>query len=201
MDIIWKSILCLGLGFVGGLLGAKIENGYLREGHAHVVQASRFELIDEAGRPLAYMGQDRERARVLLAFMDENAKPRAEYGVEAGKIDKGRAFEFNPFMALIGSDGKQRMRLAVDNDQSPILTMGDSKAENRILLGHWRRTDYQDKGTTDPWEVWSLVFRDPSHGWREYVDIGVTTPLNTNQRTGYLDLRNSSDHQVSVLPK
>jgi hypothetical protein len=91
------------------------------------------------------------------------------------------------------------MQQRLDSSQNPVLVMGDSKTENRLLLGHWLREDVAGD-SNDPWDKWSLVFRDPSQGWRDYVDIGVTTPLNTKQRTGYVVLRNSSDRQLQEMP-
>ncbi len=203
MRIVWQSALALVFGFIGGLV-ATHAGPYLKsrapEVRAETVRARRFELVDSSGQGLAYWGKDKQGHRISIAFVDEEGRPRAEFGTEASQLSGGQPSAYSPFSALIGSDGKARLRQVLDSAQNPTLAMGDSKSENRLLLGHW---DSRNSGGSeaDPWDRWSLVFRDPSYGWRDYVEFGVTSPLGKQQRTGYAVLRNSRDQQLSILPK
>jgi hypothetical protein len=80
-----------------------------------------------------------------------------------------------------------------------MLTMGDAQTENRLALGHLFSSD--DSKAKDTWDKWSLVFRDPSHGWTDYLDLGATTPKDGTQRTGYVLLRNSQGQRIEQLPR
>jgi hypothetical protein len=152
------------------------------------------------GVPLAYWAKDNQGLHVELAFVDDRGHVRAEFGTEATRMIAGRAADYSPFTALTGSDGRVRIRQGLDDSQSPVLAMGDSETEQRVLLGHWKRQDDGANGS-DCRDNWALVFRDPSHGWREYLDIGATTPLGTKHRTGYVEIRASTDRELSLLPK
>lgn len=136
----------------------------------------------------------------MIVFLDDKGRPRAEFGNEGNRLDNGRATDYAPFIALLGSDGKVRLRQGLDTRQYPFLSMGDHQTEARLLLGHSLHGSVSGI-PDDPWDNWSLLFRDPSHGWMDYVDIGVTTPLNSRQRTGYLVLRNSASSQLLLEPK
>ena len=151
------------------------------------VRAERYELIGPSNILLAYWGQDLQRKRILMAFVDEKGGARTEFGTETNLYD-GRPIHYSPFSALIGSDGGIRMQQRLDNSQEPVLVMGDSKTETRLLLGHRQGGDL----ASDPWDRWGLSFRDLSDGWMDFAEIGVTTPMGPKRRTGYLVLRNSS---------
>jgi hypothetical protein len=106
---------------------------------------------------------------------------------------------FSPSIELLDSNGKARLYEQLDGSENPVLAMADSNGANRLLLGHWKAQDVV--GEADRWDKWSLVFRDPVYGWRNYVDIGVTTPLGTYTRTGYVVLYNNRDYKFSMEPK
>jgi hypothetical protein len=202
MRAVWQCALSLVFGFIGGVIatnGKFILKG--SEISAETIRATRFELVDLSDNPLAYWARDKQGQHVQIAFLDEKGRLRAEFGVEPSQLEGGRPIAYSPFTALIGSDAKVRIRQGLDRSQNPVLAMGDSKTENRLLLGHWETRDVVSANEPDPWDKWSLVFRDPSHGWRDYLDIGATTPLNGKQRTGYAVLRNSLDQQLSEMPR
>jgi hypothetical protein len=210
MKIVWQSLLSLTLGFAGGILAMMLNHPLNRrlsssENRVEVVRANRFELVNSSGKTLAYWGEDTGEHKIMLAFVDENAYPQAEFGVEPREMENGRPSAYNPFSILFGRDGIGRMWQGLDITQNPVIAMGDGKSEGRLLLGHRCCTDVAGD-TNDPWDNWSLVMRDPSHGWKEYVNIGVTAPLDSqmrkgNLRTGYLVLRNSLDRELSEEPK
>jgi len=202
MKIMAHSILSVILGFLGGIAATKFElrlpshqaPGLVRAG---TVRANRFELVGPSDNLLAYWTQDWQKQKILIAFVDDKGRSRAEFGTEVRLVDAGRQVVESPFTALIGSDGGIRIREGLDPSQNPVLAMGDSAGENRLLLGHWLRGDVAGN-YKDPWDKWSLVFRDPS---REYLDVGATTPVDTKRRTGYIVFRNSLDRQLSEVPK
>ena len=204
MKVIAQSILSVVLGFCGGVVALNIAprlefHGLRPNVTAGTVRAERFELVGPADNLLAYWGHDWQRGRILIAFLDEKGRLRTEFGVESqGPFNAN----FAPYTALLGSDGRVRIQQRLDGSQSPVLTMGDAATENRLLLGHWSTSDMPMPGDDrDPWDKWSLVFRDPSHGTQDFVDIGVTIPLNTKLRTGYVVLRDSSEHVLRDLPR
>jgi hypothetical protein len=203
MKVVWQSALSVVLGFIGGVLAMNINFHLKRdesEIHAETVRAARFELVDSLNSTLSYWGRDKQGLDIEIAFLDEKNARRAKFGIEANQLKAGHPIGYNPFTELVGSDGRDRFLLHLDGSESPILAMGDSKTEDRLLLGHWRASDVAGSREPDSWGNWSLVFKDPSHGWRDYVEIGVTTPLGTEKRTGYAVLRNSKDQQLSLVP-
>lgn len=197
---LWQGVLSLALGFAGGVLATRVVPPRSLNGQAQVVKATRFELADSSGRTVSIWGQNKGTGEIILEFDDPNQQPRAEFGIKPSQLHDSNATAYTPFMVLIGPDSKPRIQQILDPDARPVLAMGDSKSENRLLLGRFNRGD-SSPDMKDKWDNWSLVFRDPSQGWRDYAEIGVTTPLNTQKRTGYVTLRNTLDHQVSMEPK
>ncbi len=204
MKIAWLSLLSMALGFIGGLAATKVSS-YLIEQPNHdkvgelTVRATRFELVNSAGTPLAYWGEDRPRGehgppRAQIAFIDRTGQSRAEFGLttEAGN----RGVEYNPFFVFRDSDRNARLEETLD-EGGPFLGMGDAKGADRVLLGHWARGDVVDAPDSD---VWSLSFRAP-FDQRNYAEMGVTTPLNTHNRTGFLMLYNHSASKPTKWPK
>ena len=203
MRAVWQSALSVVLGFIGGVVAVNTNLRFTQhesEVRAETVRANRFELADSLDNTVAYWGQDKQGLDIEIAFLDEKGARRAKFGLEASQLKGGLPTAYHPFTELLGSDGGARFMLHLDRSESPTLAMGDSKSEGRLLLGHWRVSDVAGSQEPDSWENWSLVFKDPSHGWRDYVAIGVTTPLGTEKRTGYAVLRNSKDQRVSLLP-
>lgn len=204
MKSILNFVLSLTLGFLGGILAARLELRTQLRGPAstvqvRVVRAERFELVNGSGATLAYWGNDSQRERVLMDFLDEKGRSREEFGVAARRSGSTGGTDFTPFTAILGPDGKIRIQERLDISQDPVLAMGDSNTEARLLLGHSLNGDMSGE-RNDPWDNWSLVFRDPSHGWKKYVELGVTTPMDTSQRTGFLFLRNSNDKESKLSP-
>jgi hypothetical protein len=75
--------------------------------------------------------------------------------MEEPNLSDGRAIRYSPFSALIGSDGGIRLQQRLDNSQNPVLVMGDSKTETRLLLGHRLSQDVAGD-LKDPWDRWGL---------------------------------------------
>src|SRR5208282_6671168 len=141
MRIVWQSVLSMALGFLGGIIAMRVEPHLHTKGvptivHARTVRAERFELEGPTGSVLAYWGHDWQRGLVLIAFLDEKEQPRAEFGVER-QVASSTAASSSPFTAMIGSDGGIRIQQRLDGSQNPVLMMGDSASENRLMLGHW----------------------------------------------------------------
>ncbi len=194
----WHLAFSLILGFLGGLLAIDVQRRlHSREIttvlRAGTVRAERYELVGPSNMLLAFWGQDLQKQKILIAFVDDKGHARAEFGAEANLFD-GRTIRYTPFSALIGSDGGIRVQQRLDNSQEPVLLMGDSKTEARLLLGHRLSEDV----ASDPWDRWGLSFRDFSDGWIDFAEIGVTTPMDTKRRTGYLVLRSSSGQKFSA---
>lgn len=140
MKIMTHSILSVILGFLGGIAATKFElrlpsrhaSALVRAG---TVRANRFELVGPSDNLLAYWTQDWQKQKILIAFVDDKGRSRAEFGTEARLVDAGRQVVESPFTALIGSDGGIRIREGLDPSQNPVLAMGDSAGENRCYSG------------------------------------------------------------------
>ena len=204
MKSMWQSVLSLVLGFIGGIVATNSNFHIHRaqpEVRAEVVRASRFELVNASGNPLAYWGTDMGGFSTEIAFSGKDGRVRARLGVTAGELLAKKPNAYSPYFELIGSDGKVRFAERLDASEYPMLALGDSGSANRLLLGHMVAGDVAGVNAPDPWDRWALVLRDPSRGWREYLDIGVTTTLGSETRTGYVTLRNSKDRELSIIPK
>jgi hypothetical protein len=207
MRVIWQSALSVLLGFAGGIVAMNVELRYRTKWvmpiiRAETIQANRFEVVGTPGLVLADWGLDPEHGGVVIAFQGEGGKRCAEFGTATTRFEGRNLAGFEPFMAMLGPDGNARVQVRLDEFHDPVLTMGDRLSEGRLLLGHTSSTDTPgDNDNKDPWDKWSLIFRDPSHGWKDYVDIGATTPLNSKLRTAYVVLRDSSGHELRSLPK
>jgi hypothetical protein len=202
MKTIWQSILSVMLGFIGGISTMYIKPVFNRTTsviRAETIRAEHFELVDQDNRRLAYWGTADQERRTQLAFLDDKGTIRARFGTEASKLIKGRPVALSPFSELFDSNGKARLQEILDGSENPVLTMADSNGANRLILGYWNGLDVV--GEADHWDKWSLVFRDSAHDWRNYVDIGVTTPLDTHTRTGYALFYDNRDHKFSIEPK
>ncbi len=168
----WQSALSLTLGFLGGLLATEVH------GRLH---SREITTVLSAGTIRARRFELVGPSDMPLAY-------------------DGRPIRYNPFSALIASDGRIRIQQRLDNSQKPVLVMGDSKTEARLLLGH-RVSEDVVSDSADPWDRWGLSFRDISEGWIDFADIGITTPMDTKKRTGYLVLRDSSARKFSAVLK
>lgn len=205
MKLLWQSALSMFLGVLGGVVATLIvlrvhSGGWKPAISAGIVRATRFELVDsqQSSQPVAYWGRDWANHRIVIVFTGGNEKSRAEFGTEQTKSGDFTSASYSPFLEFAGSDGAVRLQERLDSSQEPILLMGDSGSEDRLLLGHIRTADAGND--QDLWNRWSLVIRGPSGGWRDYLDIGATTPVNQKNRTGYLIIRDSSGRQLTKLP-
>jgi hypothetical protein len=202
MKVGWHYCLSLLLGICGGILGSYFVP-WFRSNYspsnisARTVRAERFELLDPSKNVVSYWGTDWKNNRILIVFLDERGKLRAEMGVEAMR---GFSSGYSPFTALLGSDGGIRIQQILNDSQYPEITMGDAASADRIQFGRWRTSDVSGDDD-DQWDKWSLVFRDPSHGWKDYAEIGTSTVLGTDNRTGYFVLRDSNGKALRYFPK
>jgi hypothetical protein len=204
MKTVWLSFLSMALGFVGGLTATKVSSYLIEQPNCDkvgelTVRATRFELVNSAGTPLAYWGEDRlrgehETPRAQIAFIDRTGQSRAEFGLTTEAGNKG--VDYNPFFVFRDSDRNARLEETLD-EGGPFLGMGDARGGDRVLLGHWTRGDVVD--APDP-DVWSLSFRAPFNQ-SDYAEIGLTTPLNTHKRTGFVRLYNDSAQKPTEWPK
>jgi hypothetical protein len=201
MKIFRQSVLSIILGFIGGVMAMYTKLPFNRpvEIRAETIRAAHFELVDPTNRPLAYWGTADQGRDIQLAFFDDKGAIRARFGTKASNLTSERPVTFSPFSELLDSTGKARLQVRLDGSENPFLAMADSSGANRLVLGHWNGQDVA--GEADHWDKWSLIFRDSVYGWHNYVDVGVTTRLDTHTRTGYVMLHNNSDHEFSVEPK
>src|SRR5438270_10489294 len=106
-------------GFVGGSIATSINPASAAAPKS--IQASRFELVDETGKPVAFWGVDTnsiDGRQVVITFIDSKQRQLATFGMLSQK---------GPFLKISGSDGKARATLELGWQQRPVLTMNDDK--------------------------------------------------------------------------
>jgi hypothetical protein len=148
---------------------------------------------------LADWSMDPEHRGVVLTFRCEGGTRCAEFGTAKAGYDSRDLGGLEPFMTMLGPDGRARVQMRMNGFDNPFLAMGDHLSE-RLVLGRIP-TSEPPSVDTDHLDNWSLVFRDTSHGSQNYASIGMNTPLNTNLRRGYVDLRNSAGRESETVPK
>ncbi|MGA2273940.1 MAG: hypothetical protein ABSH00_10330 [Bryobacteraceae bacterium] len=144
-------------GFIGGILAASAP---ARGASPEVMRASRFELVDPAGRAVARWEVDPETNSAHLRFI-------ARGGVA---LDEGSFSDAGPFFSMNGRDGKRRISMSLDAEGKPALSMSDEHGLGRIVMG---RAVTDTPGIPDTLDQWGLEFR-PFGTTRPIAVIGMT---------------------------
>jgi hypothetical protein len=205
MKLVWQSLLSISLGILGGVIGTLIvlhmQSRWKPEFSAGIVRATRFELVDSqrSSQPIAYWGRDWADHRIAIVFTGGGERSHAAFGTEQSQSGNFMSASYSPFLEFAGANGAVELQERLDSSGKPVLLMGDTASEDRLLLGHIRAADVSGKGG-DPWDRWSLVIRGGSRVSKDYLDIGATTPVNGQKRTGYLIIRDSEGRQKATLP-
>ena len=126
-----------------------------------MVRASRFELVDAAGKTVARWEADSKSKDVHLCFSSKGGP----IGLGIGVSTEGQ-----PFLTMNGRDGKPRVYMGTGWMDKPALVMSDERW-GRIVLGH-AGSDTPDI-LEDPWDQWGLEFR-PSGTERPIAVMGMT---------------------------
>ncbi|MGB9456864.1 MAG: hypothetical protein WCB12_12525 [Bryobacteraceae bacterium] len=125
-------------GFLGGMLGTRVERARERVYPDQVIRARSFELVDAAGRPISYWGIDKRHNAVLafggqwdpkhyVARTGDLTDPRYQ-GAVFGMVGGSPTLEFN------GADGTTRLHMGLSPFEKPLLWMGDETGK-RLALG------------------------------------------------------------------
>jgi hypothetical protein len=141
---LFNIIAACAAGFLGGALASRAS---VQASSPDVVRASRFELLDAAGRPVARWEIDPRTNSVHLCFMAKGGG----VGLDAGVLSDAR-----PFLSMKGRDGKNRISMGLDERDKPGLSMSDERWLGRIVLGH-AGSDTPD--IPDSTDRWGLQFR------------------------------------------
>jgi len=149
-------------GFLGGMLGTRVERAREQVHPDHVIRARSFELVDAEGRPVSYWGIDK-RHNAVLAFggqwdpehyverIGDLTDPHNQ-GAVFGMVGGNSTLEFN------GADGKTRLHMGFNPFEKPLLWMGDETGK-RLALG----VEQSDTPSADD-NDWHLVF-EPDRAW------------------------------------
>ncbi len=173
-------------GFLGGMLGARVERARERVYPDQVIRARSFELVDAAGRTISYWGIDKRRNSVL-AFGGQWDP--VHYVERTGDLtdphNQGAAFGIvggSPTLKLTGADGAIRLNMGLSCFEKPLLWMADETGK-RLALG----VEYSDTPSAED-NDWHLVF-EPDRAWigmyvardgtGKYVQGGMS--VNTNK--------------------
>ncbi|MCC6366901.1 MAG: hypothetical protein IT165_25550 [Bryobacterales bacterium] len=162
-------------GFLGGLLSGPLarRNG---EEPRPVVRARSFELVDKDGRVISFWGVDGGE-NVVLAFGSRGLAQGGTRGHSPLGLSNpenqltaiGLLGEDSPMLKMRGTDGKPRVRLLLNTDGKPVLTMEEDGLG--LSLG------VEQSDTPGPEDNnWSLVFS------RERARIGMGVARMGRQR-------------------
>jgi hypothetical protein len=175
-----RNVLSLGLAALFGFLGGAAATGVdsLRADSPQLVQARRFELLDESGMPVAYWGTDPDR-HVQLVFKGKKQNDLARFGLSPSSL---------PFLELFGAHGKGGIVLRLYADELPLLAMNDAEWEGRVLLGSLR----QHSGIPEE-DYWGLWFLAPPNLEAPLLSLGVSKNLKDPKEgtySGHVTIRN-----------
>lgn len=131
-------------GFLAGILASSMLAPQSVKS-ADAIKATRFELVDSAGKVRARLGFDKGRESPALIFLDTG-------GTEVLSLSTVDAL---PQLKLSGPDGKPRVLLLVTASGGPQLQMGNGTRGPNILLG---AIAGDTEPTTSPPD-WSLQVR------------------------------------------
>jgi hypothetical protein len=132
-------------GFLGGTLASQTR---VEAVSPQVVRASKFELLDATGVPVARWEVDPEKHQAHLCFVSKDGRVALDIGVQSAS---------SPFLAMNGRDGKPRIDMGTGWMDKPALVMSDERWQGRIVLGH-AGSDTPDI-LDDPRDQWGLEFR------------------------------------------
>jgi hypothetical protein len=128
-------------GYVGGIASSQTA---VKASGAEVIRATRFELINRLGSPVATWESD-SNGGAHLKFLGQEA-----VGFDIGVLPDGR-----PVLNMSGRDGKRRIVMELDQADRPMLGMGDERREGRVHLGFMT----PDTFPYSNWDHWGLLFR------------------------------------------
>jgi hypothetical protein len=158
-------LVALLAGVAGGCLSTyALLARKLHHPEEQVIRAHRFELVNDAGRPISFWGFDKSQEAVL-AFGSNDA-PGAPGGSSqrhsslglndpyGSRVAIGVPGNAGPFLRFNGSDGQLRVLLDMDDFERPSLMMKDDNLLG-LTLGSERSDtpDFRDKT-----EHWALNF-------------------------------------------
>jgi hypothetical protein len=122
----FKSILGIVTACASGFLGGTLASQNRVEAFSPtVVRASKFELLNGAGVPVAYWGVDSTN-EIHLRLLPNHGRAALDIGVLGDK---------RPFLRMGGRDGKDRIVIELDEADKPMLGMSDERWQGRVVLG------------------------------------------------------------------
>lgn len=149
-------------GFLGGMLGTRVERARERLYPDQMIRARSFELVDAAGRPISYWGIDKRRNAVLAFGGQWDPKQHIErIGDLTDPRNQGAMFGMVggiPTLQFNGADGTTLLHMAFNPFEKPLLWMGDETGK-RLALGV-EQSDTPSAEDND----WHLVF-EPNRAW------------------------------------
>ena len=109
-------------GFLGGTL---VSQNRIEAVSPIVVRASKFELVNGAGVPVANWEVD-SRNEIHLRLLPNR---------ESAAFDIGVLADGRPSLLMRGRDAKDRIVIELDEADKPMLEMGDERWQGRLILG------------------------------------------------------------------
>lgn len=178
-------ILAACCGFIGGTLSNKAQTIHA---DSDTVRASRFELVNKAGTPVAFWGLGADQGPVLT-FTNATGGQVVSMGVDGPDY---------PFLKFNAPDGKPRLELRLFEHYKPEMAMSDADWEGRIVLG-FMGSDYPAPEDDN----WALRFgARPTHSLANpnLAVIGMFRDTHTKALSGHLFLQRS-DGKTWTAPR
>jgi len=154
------AILAVGGGALGGFVQRATIPTVFAQAEPRVIQASRVELVNSAGKRVGILGVD-ENGGIGLVFFDPHGKKRAEFGIGRGE---------SPRLDINGPEGDSLLSLDLGQHFKPRLMMSDHDFNGRVYLG----VAEPDAPSPDwKYDAWVLRFRGDRG--QPLATIGMTT--------------------------
>jgi hypothetical protein len=176
-----RESFTLALAICGGFVGGSIATSLNRVSAAtpKSIQASRFELVDEAGKPIAFWGVDTNSTngqQVVISFTNSKKMQVATFGIMSQK---------GPFLKISASDGKPMAIFELGWQERPVLIMNDHKFEGRMVLG-----SIENDAPSPNDDDWGIAFRAPT-SLVPYASMGLLREPTSGRLSGVLSIQSS----------
>ena len=172
-------------GLVGGVLAVRLFPPRVEAAEPNTVRATRFELVDKAGKVKAFLGYDGTES--VIAFLNRDGKIRTKLGMSP---DLGYQM-----LTFLGADGRSRVSITTDTDGKPALNMGDENSESRVLLGFVPNDAPSPKD-----DAWGLVFRQPGK-FSDWAHIGTLRDATSGKIHASISISREDGRIIWSAPK
>jgi hypothetical protein len=160
-NTIMLMVLAIAGGALGGFMQSAASRAVLAEADSpKVIRATGFELVDNDGKRIGYLGADGRR-NAILVFFDSQGTKRAEFGL---------VYADSPGLGIFSPKGESLLSIGLGQRAKPRLIMSEDDFTGRVYLG------VAEPDAPDPewkYDTWVLRFQGDR---RPLAMVGMATP-------------------------